>query len=151
MLAFRIHDTKILMAHLLKGDVFDHFTVRQVEVFSFASFSINGMKEESYLSQEDPEPYCLWSDLKPIVFQFVKGKTLPKSIKIVLSLPKAKTEVYPNAKAVFLNFLFRDGSLLCTTSVAEETFSLTQNTTKQWDEDILQFFKDTQIAIQIET
>ncbi|WMI81656.1 DUF5721 family protein [Anaerotignum sp. MB30-C6] len=151
MLAFTVYDTKLLMALLLKGDTFDQFTVRQAEVFSYASLTINGTKDESYLTEEDPEPYCLWADIKPFVFQAVKGKTLPRSMKIVLSLPKNKTEKYPNAKAVFLNLLFREGTLLCTTSVAEETFSLEQKATKQWDEDVLQFFKEHQITIQIET
>lgn len=151
MLAFTVYDTKLLMALLLKGDTFDQFTVRQAEVFSYASLTINGTKDESYLTEEDPEPYCLWADIKPFVFQAVKGKTLPRSMKIVLSLPKNKTEKYPNAKAVFLNLLFREGTLLCTTSVAEETFSLEQKATKQWDEDVLEFFKEQQITIQIET
>lgn len=150
MLAFTVYDNKTLMAHLLKGELFDHFTIRQAEVNSFASFSINGTKEESYITDEEPELYCLWADIKPFVFQTVRGKKLPKSMKLVFSLPKQKTERYPNAKAVFLNLLFRDGSLLCTTSVAEETFSLEQKATKQWDEDVLNFFKKHEIPIQIE-
>lgn len=151
MLAFTVYDIKILMAHLLKGTIFDSFTIRQADVSSFASFAINGTKDEGYLTEEDPEPYCLWAEIKPIVFQAVKGKKLPKSMKLVFSLPKEKTQKYPNAKAVFLNLLFREGTLLCTTSVAEETFSLEQKATKQWDEDVLHFFKQHQIAIQIET
>ncbi|WP_304507482.1 DUF5721 family protein [Anaerotignum sp.] len=151
MLAFTVFDTKKFMAHLLKGDIFDHFTFRQGEIYSFASFTINGTKDESALTEENPEPYCLWADIKPFVFETVKGKKLPKSMKLILSLPKDKTIQYPNAKAVFLNLLFREGTLLCTTSVAEETFSLEQKATKQWDEDILELFKKQQIAIQIET
>lgn len=151
MLAFTVYDTKTFMSHLLKGEIFDQFTVRQAEVNSFASFTINGTKDESLLTEEDNEPYCLWADIKPFVFQAVKGKKLPKSMKFVFSLPKEKTQRYPNAKAVFLNLLFREGALLCTTSVAEETFSLEQKSTKQWDEDILDFFKKHLITIQIET
>lgn len=151
MLAFTVYDTKTFMAHLLKGELFDHFTIRQAEVNSFASFTINGSKDENYITEEDDEPYCLWADIKPFIFQTVRGKKLPKSMKFVFSLPKEKTQLYPNAKAVFLNLLFREGSLLCTTSVAEETFSLEQKTTKQWDEDILNFFKKNQIIIQVET
>jgi len=151
MLAFTIYDTKIFMAHLLKGDIFDDFTIRQAEIYSFASFTINGAKDESFLTEIDNEPYCLWADIKPFVFETVKGKKLPKSMKLVFSLPIEKTVRYPNAKAVFLNLLFREGNLLCTTSVAEETFSLEQKATKQWDEDILNFLQKHQITIQIET
>lgn len=151
MLAFTVYDTKKFMASLLKGDLFDHFTFRQGEIVSFAFFTINGAKDEDFLTEEDTEPYCLWSDIKPFVFEAVKGKTLPKSMKLVFSLPKEKTERYPNAKAVFLNLLFREGALLCTTSLTEETFSLEKKGTKQWDEDILSFFKKHEFAIQVET
>jgi hypothetical protein len=151
MLAFTVFDTKKLMAYLLKGDVFDHFTFRQGEIYSFASFTINGKKEESFLTEDDTEPFCLWADIKPFVFETVKGKRLPKSMKLVFSLPKEKIERYPNAKAVFFNLLFREGTLLCTTSITEETFSLEQKATKQWDEDIISFFKKHEIPIQIET
>ncbi|KXL52576.1 hypothetical protein CLNEO_19850 [Anaerotignum neopropionicum] len=151
MLAFTVYDTKKIMAYLLKGDIFDHFAFRQAEIYSFASFSINGTKDETLLTEEDKEPYCLWSEIKPIVFETVKGKRLPKSMKLVFSLTKEKTNRYPNAKAVFLNLLFREGTLLCTTSVAEETFSLEQKANKQWDEDILAFFKKHEVTIQIET
>ena len=151
MLAFTVFDTKKLMAYLLKGDIFDQFTFRQGEIYSFATFTINGAKDQSFITEEDSEPYCLWADIKPFVFETVKGKRLPKSMKLVFSLPKEKTERYPNAKAVFLNLLFREGALLCTTSLTEETFSLEQKATKQWDEDILHFFKKHQVAIQIES
>ncbi len=151
MLAFTVYDTKKIMAYLLKGDIFDHFVFRQGEIYSFAAFTINGAKDESLLTEEDSEPHCLWEEIKPIVFETVKGKRLPKSMKLVFSLPKEKTNRYPNAKAVFLNLLFREGALLCTTSVAEETFSLEQKATKLWDEDVLAFFKKHQLTIQVET
>ncbi len=151
MLAFTVFDTKKFMAALLKGDIFDHFAFRQGEIASFAYFTINGAKNEDLLTAEDAEPYCLWTDIKPFVFEAVKGKKLPKSMKLIFSLPKEKTERYPNAKAVFLNLLFREGTLLCTTSVTEETFSLEKKGTRQWDEDILSFFKKHDFAIQVET
>jgi len=81
----------------------------------------------------------------------VKGKTLPKGMKLVFSLTKEKTERCPNAKAVFLNLLFRQGTILCTTPPTEETFSLEKKGTKQWDEDILNFFKKNEFSIQVET
>lgn len=151
MLAFTVFDTKKFMAQLLKGAVFDQFTFRQGEIYSFATFTINGAKEESLITEEDAEPYCLWADIKPFVFETVKGKKSPRSMKLIFSLPKEKIERYPNAKTVFLNLLFREGTLLCTTSLTEETFSLEQKATKLWDEDILNFFKKHEITIQVET
>lgn len=150
MLAFTINDTKQCMGHLLKDDTFDHFTFRQGEISAYGSFTLNGIKDESYFTEDDKEPFCLWADMKPFVFQSVKGKRLPKSMKLVLSLPQDKTEEYPNAKAVFLNLLFREGTLLCTTSVAQKNFSLEKKLETQWEEDVLSFFKTKGIGIQVE-
>lgn len=151
MLAFTINNTKQCMGHLLKGEAFDRFTFRQGEILALGSFTLNGAKDPEDLTEEDKEPFCLWGDIKPFVFQAVKGKKLPKSMKLVLSLSQEKTEAYPNAKAVFLNLLFRDGTLLCTTSVAQKNFSLEKQSEIQWEEHVLSFFKSLEIGVQIKS
>lgn len=151
MLSFTVTDTKTFMAYLLKGDVFDRFTFRQGEIHALASFTLNGAKDADFMAEDDTEPYCLWADIKPFVFQAVRGKKLPKSMKLILSLPAEKTKSYPNMQAVFLNLLFRDGTLLCTTSSSEAVFSLEKKTNEKWDHDVLTFFKKHHIPIEIQT
>ncbi|WP_317854038.1 DUF5721 family protein [Chakrabartyella piscis] len=151
MLSFTIHDTKNFMALLLKGDLFDTFIFRQGEIHTYATFLVDGTKPELYQSEENPEPFCQWSEIKPFFFQGIKGKAMPRSMKIVFSLSSEKTAHYPNAQAVFLNLLFRDGVLLVTTATSDKTFTLDRNTGQQWDADILKFFKKHEIAIQMES
>ena len=151
MLAFTVLDTKKFMSQLLKGSLFDDFTFRQGEISSNAFFSINGLKNKEDLDETNSEPYCLWPEIKPFVFQSIKGKKLPRNIKLVLSLPQETIALYPNTKSVFLNLLFRDGSLVCTTASAQELFSLDQQGNQKWDNDVLSFFKKHEITIQLDT
>lgn len=151
MLAFTILDTKTFMSLLLKGDLFDGFLFRQGEIHTYATFLVDGTKSEVFQTEENPESYCYWSEIKPFFFQGIKGKTMPKSMKIVFSLTSQKTAHYPNAQAVFLNLLFREGALLATTAVSDKEFTLSRDTGNQWDADILKFFKKHEIAIQTET
>ena len=124
MLAFTIPDTRHFMALFLKGDAFDDFAFRQGEISAFAYVSIDGKRDLDYYDETVTEPWCSWSEIKPLVFQAVKGKKTPKNMKLVLSLSQEKTASFPNTKALFWNLLFREDTLLCTLSAAQESFSL---------------------------
>jgi len=150
MLAFTVNDTKTFMTLLLKGDTFDHFTFRQAEINSYASIHINGQKDDDMKDSPDDENYCLWSEIKSLLFQAIKGKRPPKSMKLVLSLPKDKTACFPNTKAVFLNLLFREHTLLCTTAIAQINFSMNKESEQLWEEKIILFFRKHNIGIEIQ-
>lgn len=144
MLAFTINNTKTFMYQLLKDDTFDQFLFRQGDISSFAGFSLDGQRNDP---EEGTEPYCFWREIKPIVFLAVKGKQLPKNMKLVFSLTKTQTEIYPNTKAVFLNLLFREGELLITTATSQLNFSLDKQGEQLWEDHVLQFFKREEIGI----
>ena len=103
MLAFTINDTKYFMHLLLKSDTFDSFLFRQGEITTFASFSIDGKRNTDFYSSDELESglsaYANWEEIRPFVFQTLKGNKLPKSIKLVLSLPEEKLVHLPNTKA----------------------------------------------------
>ena len=117
MLAFTVNDTKSFMNLLLKGDTFDTFHFRQGELSTFASFIMEGKRNMDFYGTEELEQglsrYVLWEEMKPFVFQAIKGNKLPKSIKIIFSLPDEKIENLPNTSAAFLNILFKDGVIVC--------------------------------------
>ncbi|MBQ7102694.1 MAG: hypothetical protein IJN89_01395 [Anaerotignum sp.] len=154
MLAFTVNDTKSFMNLLLKGDTFDSFQFRQGEILTFASFIIEGKRNPDFYGTEEMEQdlsrYVLWEEMKPFVFQAIKGNKLPKSIKIVFSLADEKLEHLPNTSAAFLNLLFKDGVVLCTTAVSQSSFSLDKSSEKLWEEYVLKFFKKNGIGIQLQ-
>ena len=153
MLAFTVNDTKSFMSLLLKGDTFDSFHFRQGELNTFASFIIEGKRDMDFYSTEELEQglsrYVLWEEMRPFVFQAIKGNKLPKSIKIVFSLPDEKIENLPNTSAAFLNILFKDNVILCTTAISQASFSLDKSSEKLWEEYVLKFFKKNNIGIQL--
>ena len=154
MLAFTVNDTKSFMALLLKGDTFDSFLFRQGELTTFASFVIEGKRNMDFYTAEEQEQglsrFVRWEEMRPFVFHAIKGNKLPKAIKLVFSLSEEKTTNLPNTKAAFLNILFKDNTILCTTAISQETFSLDKSPEKLWEEYVLKFFKKNGIGIQLQ-
>ena len=99
MLAFTVNDTKSFMNLLLKGDTFDAFSFRQGELTTFASFLIEGKRNMDFYTAEEQEAglsrYVHWEEMRPFVFQAIKGNKLPKSIKLVFSLRRKSLPISP--------------------------------------------------------
>ncbi len=154
MLAFTINDTKKFMALLLKGETFDSFHFRQGEVTTFASFVIEGKRNMEFYSAEEIEQglsrYVRWEEIRPFVFQAIKGSKLPKSVKLVFSLPDEKLENLPNTSAAFLNILFKENTVLCTTAISQKNFSLDKNGEKLWEDYMIKFFRKHEIGILLQ-
>lgn len=154
MLAFTVNDTKSFMASLLKGDTFDAFLFRQGELVTFASFVIEGKRNLDFYTAEEQAQglsrFVRWEEMRPFLFHAIKGNKLPKSIKLVFSLSEEKTAHLPNTKAAFLNILFKEHTILCTTAVSQETFSLDKSGEKLWEEYVRKFFKKNGIGIQVQ-
>lgn len=153
MLAFTIPDTKSFMNLLLKQDTFDQFLFRQGEVITFASFIIEGKRNMDFYTDEEQTSlsrYVLWEEIRPFVFQAVKGSRLPKAIKLVFSLSEEKTAHLPNTAAAFLNILFREHTLFCTTATAQANFSLDKSGERLWEEYVQKFFRKNNIPIEIQ-
>lgn len=153
MLAFTIHDTKAFMALLLKGTAFDAFQFHQGELTTFASFVIEGKRNPDFYDATEQEAglsrYVRWEEMRPIAFQLIKGHKLPKQIKLVFSLPEEKLVHLPNVSSAFLNILFKNNTLLCTTAISQQNFSLDKSSERLWEEYILKFFRKHEIPIEI--
>ncbi|MFI3175673.1 MAG: DUF5721 family protein [Bacillota bacterium] len=147
MTSYTIHDIKQFMKLLLKSPTFDEFTFQQGEIHSNAFFSIHGKKDDADIDEEHSEAYCFWAEIKPFVFESIKGKKLPKIMKLSLSLPSTEIKKFHNTKSVSLNFLFRNGVLLCTLSAMQETFELSKKTEEAWTEYMLHFFKENGVGV----
>jgi len=151
MLAFEMTggDVKTLMNRLLKEDVFDKFEVRGVEVCGITKFSATGVLDKSALPEDEAKKaaetgrsYCLWGELRPYVYAWVKGGKTPKSMKIVFSLgDEAVQKAHENAAAMFLNLNFEEGAARFTTAIAQKTFALDKTIDQVWDQKIVNFFR----------
>ncbi len=154
MFVFKIteSDVKAFMGILFKNTIFDFFEVRELEVATFSKFYINGILDKDYLdgslSKEVTRNYSTWEELKPYVFNIIKGNKRPKVIKIVFSMPIEKLgEIHQNASALFLNIVFENEEIQFTTANSEKVFSMDRSVDGVWDDYIKKFFKDNNIFI----
>ena len=154
MLALSIanDDLKNFMGKLLKEETFDTFEVRSAEISMHFNIEINGLLNKSLFPEgEIPERnYILWEEVRPLVFDFIKGKVRPKSIKIVLSLPPAEVEkLHKNASAYFINILFENDSIMITTAASEKVFSMDKSVISAFNDYVKDFFDKSGIVYEI--
>lgn len=147
MFAFTIPDTKYFMGLLFKSNIFDEFCFRQGEISAFSYIQIDGKRDMDYYEETEQELWCSWAEIKPIVFQSIRGKKTPKNLKLILSRPAKDTEQYEHTAALFWNILFRENTLLCTISTSPATFTLDKIDDHKWEEWVIAFCKKHSIGI----
>lgn len=152
MINFEILDNKSFMNSLLKSSVFDKFEARSIKLCTFTTFEISCILEKSYFSIEQQNSitnkFCLWEDVRPVVFQLIKGSKLPKYIKIILSYDTCKiTEISENAASLFLNINFEGNKINCYTGSSEKIFTLKKEVENNWDLYIKEFFNNNGLNV----
>lgn len=153
MITLNIIDVKKTMGMLLKGDLFDDFEVRTVEVHTFTKFNIDGILNKSFFDTDEREMYTrnyvLWEEIKPYVFNIIKGEKTPTYFKFVLSANGDTLNKFSkDVSALFINLIYSQEKLTCTTGVALKNFVLDKSDEYEWDEYIRSFFKKAQIFVE---
>ncbi len=152
MLGLQMDELKDFTNKLFRQEVFDNFLVPEAVFVTMFSIAIDG----NSLSEEVKPVCATWGQLRPLAFQIIKGQTLPKGFKIVLRLSPENTEntlhswglpIAPEEVAgLFLNILYEEGKIRCTTGVSLTTFSLDRSLEREWDNVIRRFFRHHQIS-----
>ncbi len=144
-------EIKIFMSKLLKEEVFDDFEVRGVEVVSLTKFEMSGTLERDAVKDGQRRYFCYWHELKPFVFDIIKGRERPRAMKIIFSVPPDKTEaIHANAASLFLNIIFEGEAVHATTATSQKTFALEKSLDTAWDDYVKVFLRDKGIAYVIE-
>ncbi|HCT65694.1 MAG TPA: hypothetical protein DIC60_10590 [Lachnospiraceae bacterium] len=150
MLVTNVNNTKEFMAMLLKKDTFDAFEVREVIITTFTTFEIRCNLNKDFFDSEEElsRKYCLWSELKPHVFELIKGNKLPKSIKIVFSANDALLQTISlEASSLFINVTFENNCLRVITGSSLKIFTLNKTVEFMWDEWVINFLEGHKISI----
>ena len=90
MIACNICDIKLFTKKLFIGETFDRFLLKEAEIVTFNTFSIDGRVHKSFYSEEERaegqiEEYSTWKNLcARSVFPIIKGKKLPERFSIIL-------------------------------------------------------------------
>lgn len=152
MLAFTVAESevKILMNKLLREDMFDNLEVRSINLETIVNYEISGNINSDYLAEAEERAYAKWSEVKPYIFQLIKGHKKPKLMKIVFSLNQtALNNLHENAGSAFLNFLYEGDCITCITGTSQKSFSLDKSVDIAWEEMIKKFFSKNEINIVI--
>ena len=135
MLALKMgpKDVRLFMNKLLVEDVFDFFEFREAYISSFIRFELNA---------QSGEPVS-WKEIRPYAFNILKGGRKPASMRFVLSYPKdGLAGIEPSARALFLNIIFEEESVLITTGFSAGKFTLDKGPEAVWDAYVRDFLRN---------
>ena len=175
MKAFLIPETGDFMRKLLLQSVFDKFELVEGELVTKMSWSIDGSIRKEFFDDsgmnetdgtDDSEDaaalrrYCLWGEVKPIVYEMIKGKKLPVRFSFVLRLSDENTrwllekhqltQLSGLVSGLFLNIRYQNRKLSCTTGLAYRSFVMDKSLDKIWDETAAQYLRQNHIASEEE-
>ena len=155
MLALTISKVRPFMAALLTKDSFDSFLLREGSVTTFCTYTIDGTYQSAFFGDDETSeeaadpPYASWAQLRPHVFDMIKGSRTPLAFRLVFHFPKslclALTERSgyrtnaDNLNAFFLNLRFKDNLILLTTGSSQTAFPPDRELDRIWDTYIRSF------------
>lgn len=163
MLAWKVIEVKAFMSDLFIHETFDSFLLSEAEFITSNEFHIFGKLQKEWFSLEEWETlagreYSYWGEIKPLLFQIIKGKKTPQSMKIVLVLSKKQvkelleqSQVPIHAEeigGVFLNIRYNKAEAVLTTGIAFQTFIMDKSLEQEWDRKLELFFKEHNILIE---
>ena len=143
MLVLQIENIKEFMEHLFNHDLFDRFYVRECEVTTFTTFHSDGKRQDEWYDTdekvEDSTDYVTWQQMKPYVFEWIKGKKTPHKMKIDF------THIMANGDVGSLRIQYEKEQLLLFTGYMQMEFSMDKTSQQLWDENCQNFIEKNKI------
>ena len=159
MTAFQITDLRLFTKNLFMQDTFDSFWVSEATIQTSAALIIEGKIDPAFFAEPGSEadesaestpvlppgqaPYRTWGEIRPLCFEWIKGKSLPLHFRIVLRDPSRAED------AAFLNIRYERGQALrVTTGYTAKEFTMDRSDEKLWDEEVVKFFTEQEIELE---
>ena len=157
MIAVKCPEVKEFMNHLLRFDTFDDFELVEATVMKDYTVTLDGKLNREYYTEEERQErglseaqYIPYGDLRPVLFEHIKGKRTPLLMKLTLSMPKEKAlgllrgENFSQESQIsqyLLQIRYDGNGLYVTTGVNYTTFSMEKNLEHEWDHYVPEFLK----------
>lgn len=156
MTAEQIGDIKGLTSKLFLGETFDSFLVREAQIVTYNSFTIDGHIRKGFFTAEELEnghieAFSEWKRLRPICFSLIKGKKLPSSFHIEFQLSAKGLEKFlescstsiavQNVNGLYLQIRYEEGVLSYVTGCSLNLFTLDKSLEYAWDEAVTKFMR----------
>ena len=131
------------MNQLLVRDAFRSFLLLEAVIETDCRFAVSGKKNPEYYDQprESGEEYVEWERIKPFCAAWLKGRTLPLGMKIVLKLNPAAYAAYlgeeiaslEEIQSLTITILYQRRETTVTTGCMRKGFSLDHSVEQAWD------------------
>lgn len=160
MLQLQISDLKGFVRKLLMEETFDTFLLVEANVKKEISYHVSGRYNPAFFDNDEQEAlngaeYSTWANVRPHIYNVIKGNKLPLSFKIVLILSTPNIEriieknnlpLSPDQIAnLALNIYFDGENITITTVASMKTFSLDKTLENLWDQNVLAYFRQQEI------
>ena len=136
------------MSRLLMKSDFDRYLLREAQIVTFVTFTIDGKMQKNFYSNEEykdmgkPE-LAMWQKVRPICFEMIKGSRTPVRFKIVLKLNEEEMQklieenelsyTLSDVGGLYLNLVYENGDLNCITGTSMNLFTLDKSLEQLWD------------------
>ena len=163
MISLKILEMNRFMGKLLKGENFDGFLLKEGFLRTNIEYRFQGQLFVDYFDTEEQEKleekYVYWGELRPTVFELIKGKRTPLAFSFTLLLTKNDTtqllarrqvNVGEDSPSLFLQVRFDHGTGHIVTGTARNTFSLDKSLDEAWDAEVRQLMKAMELAVEEE-
>lgn len=163
MISLKILEMNRFMGKFLKGENFDGFLLKEGFLRTGMEYRFQGRLFPEYFDAEEQErhteEYTYWGEVKPFVFELVKGKRTPLAFSFTLLLSKNDTtqllarrqvNVGEDAPSLFLQIRFDHGVGHMVTGTARNTFTLDKSLDEAWDAEVRQLMKAMELAVEEE-
>ena len=151
------------MAKLLVSDVFDIFRLQEANLITSVTYNISGRIRPDFYSPEErenlTEEFISWSEMRPKLFELIKGKNAPISFRMTLSLDNAQMltllqkespEGHSDAlRALVINIRFENGAVAIMTGTSYDSFVLDKSEEQIWDNAFAVFLSSKGIEFTI--
>ena len=151
------------MGKLLKGENFDGFLLKEGFLRTNIEYRFQGQLFAEYFDTSEQEKleekYVYWGELRPTVFELIKGKRTPLAFSFTLLLTKNDTagllarrqvNIGEDSPSLFLQIRFDHGVGHVVTGTARNTFSLDKSLDEAWDSEVKQLLKAMELAVEEE-
>ena len=151
------------MGKLLKGENFDGFLLKEGFLRTNIEYRFQGKLFAEYFDTSEQEKleekYVYWGELRPTVFELIKGKRTPLAFSFTLLMTKNDTtgllarrqvNLGEDSPSLFLQIRFEHGAGHIVTGTARNTFSLDKSLEEAWDSEVKQLLKAMELAVEEE-
>ncbi len=161
MIALQITELKVFMARLLGSNVFDDFLLQEATLQMGISYVIDGHINEAFYAADEEEPaepkapFITYGEVRPTLFELIKGKRTPLGFQTVMQLSSKKSALlFPEGldahliKGLLMNIRYDGTKVLITSGVSYFSFSPDKAPELIWDEALMHFLTSAGIAFE---